>query len=354
MGSLIVARAPDSSVPADPRSISTGARAARTTAACGDDTATYADSVRVREPVARPLDVVAVELMLTASQAFLVGVLLYMAVGFWEDAGVGLASQAAILALLGLGVGGAWLYWLIGGVGWPMAAVNAPAGMFFVFVLVMDWSVEGFEIGGAPLVLATAAAVFGVIAGVFLDSPRRWRWDQRERLRPGTKVPKVSPVTQALVAQVPRSLPHREGQPETVSELAARIGSATPAGALPGGETGAHETTAGAGEDDEHEGPPPASPGPEVATALSDAPEIPGTPLDVPTAPEPVMPTARLGRSATHEQAEKDDDDDEDSLELPTMIGPKAQRSPWAWAAPPAWNRDEDDDANAGRSSGQS
>lgn len=316
--------------------------------------ATYADRVRVREPVARPLDVVAVELMLTTSQAFLVGVLLYMAVGFWEDAGVGLASQAAILALLGLGVGGAWLYWLIGGVGWPMAAVNAPAGMFFVFVLVMDWSVEDFEIGGAPLVLATAAAVFGVVAGAFLDSPRRWRWDQRERLRPGTRVPRVSPVTQALVAQVPRSLPHREGQPEAVSALAARIGSATPSGAGPSGETGAPDVAAGPGEDDEHEGPPPAGPGPEAGSALSDAPEIPGTPLEVPAAPEPAMPTARLGRSATRGQGDKDDEEDEDSLELPTMVGPKAQRSPWAWAAPPEWNRDEDDEATAGRSSGRS
>jgi len=294
-----------------------------------------------------------VELLLTASQAFLMGVLLYMAVGFWEDAGVGLASQAAILALLGLGVGGAWLYWLLGGVGWPMAAVNAPAGMFFIFVLVMDWSVEGFEIGGAPLVLATAAAVFGVIAGVFLDSPRRWRWDQREKLRPGTKVPTVSPVTQALVAQVPRSLPHREAQPETLSELAARIGSATPSGAGQSGEASAPDAAAGPSVDDEHGGPP-ASPGPGAGSQLSDAPEIPGTPLEIPVAPEPVMPTARLGRSAAPDQADQHDEDDDERLELPTMLGPKAQRSPWAWAAPPEWNRDEDDDASAGHSSGRS
>ena len=206
---------------------------------------TYADVVRVREPVARPLDIVAVELLLTASQAFLAGVLLYMAVGFWEDAGVGLASTAAILALLGLGVGAAWLFWLLGGVGWPMAAVDTAAGLFFLFTLVMGWSVESFDIGGAPLVLATAAAVFGVVAGVFLDSPRRWRWDQRERLRPGTQVPRVSPTTQALVAQVPRSLPHREAEPETMSELAARIESATPPATESSGEA-----DTGAGGDD--------------------------------------------------------------------------------------------------------
>jgi hypothetical protein len=301
--------------------------------------------VRVREPVARPLDIVAVELLLTAAQAFLAGVLLYLAVGFWQDAGVGLSAQAAVLAGLGLGVGGSWLYWLLGGVGWPMAAFNAPAGLFLASMLVMDWSVEAFDIGGAPLLLGTAAAVFGVVAGVFLDSPRRWRWDQREKLRPGTKVPRVSPTTHAIVAQVPRSLPRRRPQPEEVSELAARIEAATPAVA---GTSAADE------ELDESTPDPKATPDdarPELGSELADAPAIPGTPLDVPEAPEPVMPTARLGRSAAATPSEQDEEDEDDAIELPTMIEPKAQRSPWAWAAPPAWNRDEDDDASSsGRS----
>jgi hypothetical protein len=304
--------------------------------------------VRVREPVARPLDIVAVELLLTASQAFLAGVLLYMAVGFWEDAGVGLASQAAVLGLLGLGVGGAWLFWLLGGVGWPMAAVNAPAGLFLAFTLVMDWSVEAFEIGGAPLVLGSAAAVFGVVAGVFLDSPRRWRWDQRQRLRPGTRVPRVSSTTQAIVAQMPRSLPRREAEPESVSELAARIESSSRPGPersgeadapIPDGDLGGHDL-----ESEDMTSPQ------EPESELADAPEIPGTPLGVPEAPEPVMPTARLGRSAARSTAEDEDEEEEETaIELPTMIEPKAQRSPWAWAAPPEWNRDEDDDATSSK-----
>ena len=308
---------------------------------------TYADGVRVREPVARPLDIVAVELLLTASQAFLAGVLLYMAVGFWEDAGVGLASQAAVLALLGLGVGGAWLFWLLGGVGWPMAAVNAPAGLFLAFMLVMDWSVEAFEIGGAPLVLGTAAAIFGVVAGVFIDSPRRWRWDQRERLRPGTEVPTVSPRTQALVAQVPRSLPRREPEPESMSELAARIESTTPPGKEADSAAGLPVATEADTAEDIETSPEPE---PEPRSELADAPDIPGTPLDVPEAPEPVMPTARLGRSAARGTDDEDDEDDE-PIELPTMIEPKAQRSPWAWAAPPEWNRDEDDGGASDRPS---
>lgn len=299
--------------------------------------------MRVREPVARPLDIVAVELLLTASQAFLSGVLLYLAVGLWNDVGVGLAGQAVVLAVLGLGVGGSWLYWLLGGVGWPMAAANAAAGLFLAFMLVMDWSLETFDIGGVPLVLGTAAAVFGVIAGVFLDSPRRWRWDQREKLRPGTRVPRVTATTAALAAQVPRSLPRRPPKPEAVSELAARIGASAPSiSGSTDDEVGAPGPSMAADDEDETEDEPKPEPGSE----LSDAPEVPGTPLDVPEAPEPVMPTARLGRS-TSTTTEPDDEDDDDAIKLPTMIEPRAQRSPWAWAAPPDWNRDEDDEGHS-------
>jgi hypothetical protein len=292
---------------------------------------------------------------LTVSQAFLAGVLLYMAVGFWADAGVGVGSVAAILVLLGLGVGGAWLYWLMGGVGWPMAAANAPATLFFAFTLVMGWSVESFDIGGAPLLLATAAAVLGVAAGVFLDSPRRWRWDQREKLRPGTQVPRVSGATMAMAAQVPRSLPRRQAEEEPGSELAARIEGSTPTVPEPSGEVGmpyVREQKPGAD-----------APGPVVAglaettldSKLTEAPDVKGSPLEAPDAPEPVLPTARLGRSAAGGPPEAPEVDDADEgIELPTMIEPKAQRSPWAWAAPPAWNRDEDDEPASGRSSDRS
>ena len=112
-----------------------------------------------------------------------------------------------------------------------MAAANAPVAMFLGFAWCWAGSVRSSSaIAGAPLLLATAAAVFGIVAGVFLDSPRRWRWDQREKLRPGTQVPRVSPTTQALVAQVPRSLPRRELPSRSLSELAARIEQSTPPG----------------------------------------------------------------------------------------------------------------------------
>ncbi len=308
----------------------------------------YAGAVKVREPVARPLDVVAVELLLSAGQAFLAGVLLYLAVGLWEDRGVGLGSAAAVLVLLGLAVGGAWLYWLLGGVGWPMAAANAVAGIFLGALLLLTWFGEAFRVGGAPLLLSVAAAIYGVVAGVFLDSPRRWRWDQREKLRPGTHVPRVSATTEALAARVPRSLPRREPAPEPVSELAARIGSTPLPPATAGAAAPAPGEPAAMGSSS---APPPL---PEPDSPLTEAPPVEGAHLEVPEAPEPVLPTPRLRRSG-ETAAEVDEAGGADAaIELPTMIGPKAQRSPWAWAAPPEWNRDEDDEPGPGRSSGGS
>ncbi len=299
--------------------------------------------MRVREPVARPLDVIAVELLLSASQAFLVGVLLYLAVGMWADRGVGVGSSAAVLLLLALGVGTAWLYWLLGGVGWPLAAVAAAAATFLGALLLLTWFGEDVQVAGAPLLLAFASALYGVAGGAFLDSPRRWRWDQRKKLRAGTSVPRLSDTTQAVVAQVPRSLPRRQRQSEPVSELAARIGARPPTVA-------ADEV---ARTDAPHAIPVAATEpeGPEADAdarepELTEAPDVAGRPLEVPDAPEPVLPTERRRVAAATTSTKTETD-----IELPTMIEPRAQRSPWAWAAPPEWNRDEDDDAPARRSS---
>ena len=286
---------------------------------------------------------IAVELLLSASQAFLVGVLLYLAVGMWADRGVGVGSSAAVLLLLALGVGAAWLYWLLGGVGWPLAAVAAAAATFLGALLLLTWFGEDVHVAGVPLLLAFAAALYGVAGGAFLDSPRRWRWDQRQKLRAGAAVPRLSDTTQAVVAQVPRSLPRRQRQSEPVSELAARIGARPPTvtpeevarhdaqDAMPVAATEPAGLEAGAGV-----------PEPE----LTEAPDVAGRPLEVPDAPEPVLPTERRRAPASSTSTRPQAD-----IELPTMIEPRAQRSPWAWAAPPEWNRDEDDEVPARRSS---
>jgi len=310
----------------------------------------YAGAVKVREPVARPLDVVAVELLLSASQAFLVGVLMYLAIGVWDDRGVGLGSVAIILALLGLAVGAAWLYWLFGGVGWPLAAANVPVAMFLGFAMVLGWYGENlFNVRGAPLLSAEICAIGGIIGGVFLDSPRRWRWDQRQKLRPGTQVPRVSPATQALVAQMPRSLPRRSARKEASSDLATRIEQSTPPGPEPSGDVGmphpdgeepnAPRPTLGEDEDGTPDADPPEG-------ELTDAPAVQGAPIEAGERSAPTMPTERLGRDVREPGATSTDDDAEESgaIELPTSVEPKAQRSPWAWAAPPEWNRDEDDE----------
>jgi hypothetical protein len=170
-------------------------------------------------------------------------------------------------------------------------------------------------------------------------------------------VPKVSPATQAFAARVPRSLPRKQAEPEPVSELAARIGSATPGGSAPNPAPTASALDVGR-EQSKAEVPsaPTTEPEPELEpeSPLSEAPPVPGTPLDVPEAPEPVLPTERLRRGAAAGSSQPESEDEEAGIELPTMVEPKAQRSPWAWAAPPQWNRDEEDEPRAGRSSGRS
>lgn len=319
----------------------------------------YAGAVKVREPVARPLDVVAVELILSASQAFLVGVLLYLALGIWDERGMSNGPVAVVLVLLALAVGGGWGYWLLGGVGWPMAAANVPVSMFLGFALVLGWTGgDLFAVTGVPLLLATLAALYGIIGGVFVDSPRRWRWDQRQRPRPGTQVPHVSATTRGVVAAVPRSVPRRAPpSPPPASDLAARIEKSTPPSPGPSADAGAayiatEEAILAVSAEPDDEADFDAS----TADATRDGPE----PVDPPDeAPDeaPVMPTRRLAgvaQSSSSKEPAAAVDAESGGIVLPTSIEPKAQRSPWAWAAPPAWNRDEDDEGAARRPSGRS
>lgn len=337
----------------------------------------YAGSVKVREPVARPLDVVAAELLLSASQAFLVGVLCYLAVGVWDERGVGFGPVAVIVAGLGVAIGAGWLYWLLGGVGWPLAAANVPTALFLGFALVLGWSGDDlFRVDGVPLLLGLAASVYGLVCGVFLDSPRRLRWDQRPRPRPGTPVPRVSPTARRVVAAVPRSVPRR-GTVQSAEMAPARTGAPGPPGAF----GVAAVTSAGAGEVVGDADLPPVtaiaspvteavvddgadvSPGASVAeasgasgpsgpagTAATGAPD---------TALGTRMPTERLEKMAAPAPSASaapttEPDEEPPAIELPTSIEPKAQKSPWAWAAPPEWTRDEDDEPPRRRSAKRS
>jgi hypothetical protein len=302
--------------------------------------------VKVREPVPRPLDVVAAELLLSASQAFLAGVLLYLAVGVWDDRGVGFGPVAIILAGLGAVIGGSWLYWLMGGVGWPLAAANVPVAMFLGFALVLGWRGEDiFRVEGVPLLLSLAASIYGIVCGVFLDSPRRWRWDQRQRPRPGTTVPRVSPRTRTFVASVPRTLPRRPTATPLLMEAEPSAGRSprmmSEDGAGEGHVAGVDEAAAALPEPDDEAGPSSTSPG---AARLEDATAPPAGAWEAGL----TMPTQRLDEAARSGSSRAPDDrlsgSEAQAIELPTSVEPKAQRSPWAWAAPPEWTRDEDDE----------
>jgi hypothetical protein len=94
----------------------------------------------------------------------------------------------------------------------------------------------------------------------------------------------------------------------------------------------------------------PGSPSPAAADA-EDATTSPGAPASRGAA----MPTERLDEAARAGSARLSEDgssvSESDAIELPTSIEPKAQRSPWAWAAPPEWTRDEEDEPSSGDSS---
>ncbi len=336
--------------------------------ASGEDP--YADPVKVREPVERPLDVVIVELLLSASQAFVSGVLMYLAVGLWTDRGVGLGPVAVILGVLSLGVGAAWLFWLLGGTGWPLAAVNVPVAMFAGFALVLGTQGDGLiRLEPIPLLLLVATSVYGLIGGVFLDSPRRWRWDQRRALRPGTKVPRVSPTTMALAAKMPRTLPTRRtgtepGWPEppptdtppTDDRVMAAGGSVADEPVEPRAEvslsvpisdeaTASVETTPGA----------PGRGSPRTATDAAAAAAESGSGGAPRDAPPTGVSTKETGPPAAEAPNPPPVDakgaslrGPDGAIELPTSVEPRPQKSPWAWAAPPEWNRDDEDDDQPG------
>jgi hypothetical protein len=191
------------------------------------------------------------------------------------------------------------------------------------------------------LLLATLASVYGIIGGVFVDSPRRLRWDQRQRPRAGTPVPRVSETTRGVVAAVPRSLPRRAPPPPpSGSDLATRIEQSTLPGPGPSGDVATPhidaDLAATVAIDIVADGERPAPrDGADDESAVTDAADD-----------RPAMPTQRLsGIAAPPVSHRRDIDEDETGgIVLPTSVEPKAQRSPWAWAAPPDWNRDDDDE----------
>jgi hypothetical protein len=285
----------------------------------------YAAAMKVREPVARPVDVIVAELVLSASQAFVVGVLLYLAVGVWDERGVDSGSIAAILVALAFAVGAAWLYWLLGGTGLPLAAAELPVALFLAFAGLLGLrGDELVRLEPVPLLLTLVSAVYGIAAGVFLDSPRRLRWDQRRSSRRQEPVPRLSPATAAWAARMGAI---RSGAPTRRAPSAARIESTSvsrPPEPAPPPVVEAPRPVA----------PEPPRPAPTVA-----APEVPAKPV---APPRPAPRSGGGGPSKPPGPVPLTGSAPGGPVELPTSVEPRAQRSPWAWARPPEWHREEE------------
>jgi hypothetical protein len=289
--------------------------------------------MKVREPVARPLDVIVAELLLSVSQAFVVGALLYLAVGVWDERGVASGSIAAILVALAFAIGAAWLYWLLGGMGLPLAAADLPVALFLAFAGLLGLrGDELVRIEPLPLLITLASAIYGIVAGVFLDSPRRLRWDQRRTSRRQEPVPRVSPATAAWAARMGalrRSAASRTTTPTATSQASATMRTPEPIPTTPAAAPAAEVPRATVE-------PVPARIAPTVA-----APEVPARPAPPPRQPPRGAGSggARTGGPTTSSTAPAPG---EGPVELPTSVEPRAQRSPWAWARPPEWHREEE------------
>jgi hypothetical protein len=307
--------------------------------------------MKVREPVPRPLDVIAAEVVLTVTQALLTGTLAYLSVGFWAERGVGTGPMVAILAISALALGVAWLYWLLGGEGWPMALACLPVALTMGFLTLL--AAQGtllFDLDLPLALLMLSASLYGIAAGFFLDSPRRWRWDQRRAPRPGAQVPRLSPTTQRVLAMLPR--------------LEARPRLARPARPALRGRSRARPEPA---EQDE-------APERDADAAAPVAARQPGLRMATPIPTTPRPESARRPQVSARARHDADEEDWQatdpaarrgasgaragrqgPSIDLPTAEEPSVRRSPWAWASPPEWNRDdleEEEPSSARRSEG--
>jgi hypothetical protein len=287
--------------------------------------ASYAALVKVREPAARPLDVIVAELLLSVSQAFVVGILLYLAVGVWSERGIDAGSIAAILVAMAFVVGGGWLYWLLGGIGLPLAAAELPVAIFLCAAALFGLRGDAIvQLDPFALSLTLVASVYGIAAGVFLDSPRRLRWDQRRTTRRQDPVPRISPATAAAVARLRGVRESATSRSSPVQGLRPPASPSSPVVAEPVPTTEAPRQ-------------PAAPEAPRQAPTVA-APDVPAKPVTTSRsqgrAPTTSGSASRSSTSATTKSA--------DPLELPTSVEPRAQKSPWAWARPPEWNREDE------------
>ncbi|MBX3032073.1 MAG: hypothetical protein KF809_18160 [Chloroflexi bacterium] len=184
------------------------------------------DPARRPRLVERPLDIVALELLVTISQALLAGILLAWAHALGGDTrSVGLPVPG-LLAVLGIAALVAWGLWLAGITGLPMLALGAATAVLTgaLWLLALgDGSLPRID----PLagLVAFSCAILAIVAGAFLPGPRRDHWKggpsrphrglPETRTTPARFSPAVQKVVDERLTPLPRphlpriALPHR-------------------------------------------------------------------------------------------------------------------------------------------------
>lgn len=202
------------------------------------------DPIRRRQPVERPLDIVGLELLVSVSQALLAGLLLSLAAQLGGDARSYGLPVPGLLAVLGVAVGLGWLRWLMGGSGWAMASVclatSILAGALWLLAL-QDPTLP--RVDPAVGLIAVACAMYGLVAGVFLDGPHRAHWkggvSEPHRGLPQTraKPARFSPPVQKVVDErlTDLRLPHVSlpSAARVAMPRVRRTGGSTPVAPLP-------------------------------------------------------------------------------------------------------------------------
>jgi hypothetical protein len=267
------------------------------------------DPIRRRQPIERPLDVIGLELLVTVTQALLAGILLSLAAQLGGDARAYGLPVPGLLAVLALIVGVGWLRWLVGGSGVVMAAVGLATailtGALWLLALQdaslprIDWLVG---------LIGAACAIYGLVAGVFLDGPHRAHWkggvSQPRRGVPDTraKPARFSPPVQKVVderltnVRLPRVSMPSTARLKAVSIPKPTRGTTTAPEALGDGlsvasDVAPHDTRAASTATSTPAAPDPGPPAKAVDVAPTvDAPVADDTPAEVAPAPVPPHP----------------------------------------------------------------
>lgn len=294
------------------------------------------DPARNRPSTDRPLDIVGLELLVCITQALLAGVLLSIANDLGGDArAVGLPVPG-LLAILGLAVGAAWIWWLAGGSGWPLAAVDLAVALLTGALWLLS-----LQAGTAPRLdpltglIALSCAIYGIVAGAFLPGPRRGHWkggvSQPRRGLPTTRMtparfsPPVQKVVDERLANVSLSRASLSAVRLPSVRLPARgaTGAAAAADAVDGTLTAAPAVASTAGTTT------PASSAAAPDTTASDAADKDDgaeTQTDVPTlihrilsGDEPLSVSAMRLSGIPPATADVSGDDEDETLPVPTV-----------------------------------